>query len=118
MCSIIPLNFCPIERLLAIVFFLPVFTEVVCAGTYYGVCVITLDLLCSHSNAVPQDLERTIRDAQPVGSYPNKSSSSSNRVRHRFFIVLTLSSLLTTNFKSTSCHALVDTDLCPATTDS
>jgi hypothetical protein len=29
--------------------------------------LITLDILCSHSNAVPEYLEQTIRDTQPVG---------------------------------------------------
>ena len=63
------------------------------------------------------------RDVSPrwVQYDRNKISRSSNGVRPRIFIILTLSSFLVLNFKRRSCHTLADTDLsslCPATNDS
>ena len=95
-CCICSLKRPPEERRLAIVFFFPGFPEKTCAYIliivmYVDVCtlpllvascaywlmtgcvvstiirLIALDLLCFHSNVVPQYLEQTIRDTQTVG---------------------------------------------------
>jgi hypothetical protein len=43
---------------------------------FRAVKLITLDLPCSHSNAVPQYLEQTIRDVQPIGQYTETTFSA------------------------------------------
>ena len=82
--------------------------------------LITLDLLCLYwvySNTMPQYLEQTIRNDHPVAPVRPKKVFQVFQFIQQDPITLTLSSLLTLNFKRRSWHTLADTDLCPTTKD-
>ncbi len=87
--------------------------------------LITLDLLCLYSNAMPQYLEQTIRNAQPVAPVRPKKvfrfiqqgpSDIFDHLDSIFKRILLL--IVDAKLQGRSCHTLADTDLCPTTKDS